>query len=317
MFTCFSSVALSLLSPEKYLDEYSCFSFMSNLKKYPTNDEDTPPLITTTTTTTHKIAHNPRIFGDTFLRTFYTAYDVKKQKIGIARATNSRTDGECAADAGISSGSSAPDATPPAATTVSGGGHDSSSRSSIDDEFEAAAAGGGSSGDEADEASTGEEAGGRAAVTVGVGVGLGAMALLACGLSVLAVRERWWSETRWGAGGGGGAYRSGTRQGGGGSSFEMSSAGGGKKGLFSSMAAAHHGEEAVAESEGDFLQASPRTGAGDDGGTGTGSRPPKGAAVFGRLLDGGGRGTSNRAGFAAFENTLSDDDDGEGGGVER
>ena len=43
-----------------------------------------------------------RILGDSFLRTFYTAYNVEEKKVGLAQATGKRTDEACAADASIS-----------------------------------------------------------------------------------------------------------------------------------------------------------------------------------------------------------------------
>ena len=43
-----------------------------------------------------------RILGDSFLRTFYTAYDVQEKKVGLAKATVSRTGETCSDDTPIS-----------------------------------------------------------------------------------------------------------------------------------------------------------------------------------------------------------------------
>lgn len=234
-----------------------------------------------------------RVLGDPFLRTFYTAYNVKTQSVGLARATGSRTGEECAADATLDS--SATSTAVPADNDDDGAGLGVAS----------APEGASSGGVEEDE----EEA--TSVVTVGVVAGLGTMALLALGVVALAVRQRW-KRT------GGGVYRSAMSQvgGGGGGGFEMS------KGM-SSMAA-RHGGEAVERDE-DFLQASPcdssfrsssnvsagggrskrvvRTGQGGDEVASGGAAGPPG--VFGRLLGG----APARAGFAAFE----DADDGNAG----
>ncbi|CAB1111798.1 unnamed protein product [Ectocarpus sp. CCAP 1310/34] len=236
------------------------------------------------------------VLGDPFLRTFYTAYNVQTQTVGIARATGSRTGEACEADAALDSG--APSAAVPADGDDDGAG------------LGVASAPEGANSSEVVEGET-------SVVTVGVVAGLGTMALLGLGVVALAVRQRW-KRT------GGGVYRSAMSQvggGGGSGGFEMS------KGMSSSMAA-RHGEEAV-EREEDFLQASPcdssfrsssnasagsggrskrviRTGQGGDevaaGGTATGAGAP---GVFGRLLGG----APARAGFAAFE----DADDGDAG----
>lgn len=236
------------------------------------NNDDTP---TTQNTTPPK----NRILGDPFLRTFYTSYNVADKTVGLARATNGRTSSECAADASISTGT---------ANAADGDGDGDSSSSSADgDELggpTTARAGTGSSSSNSG-AGDAEGLGGEqtSLVAVGVAAGLAAMGLISCAVVVFAVRQRFSK--------GGGAYRPAVDDiddvggGGGGGGFEMSSAG-------SSSMAARHGGEAT-EREGDFLQASPRTGvARGRGGTGTT------AAVFGRLLGG----PPARAGFAAFEN---------------
>ncbi|CBJ33882.1 expressed unknown protein [Ectocarpus siliculosus] len=239
------------------------------------------------------------VLGDPFLRSFYTAYNVQTQTVGIARATGSRTGEACEADAAL-------DSAAPAAAVPADGDDDGAG-------LGIASAPEGSSSSEV----VGEE---TSVVTVGVVAGLGTMALLALGVVALAVRQRW-KRT------GGGVYRSAMSQvdsgggGGGGGGFEMS------KGMSSSMAARHGGE--AVEREEDFLQASPcnssfrsssnasaggggrskrvvRTGQGGDevaaGGAAAGAGAP---GVFGRLLGG----APARAGFAAFE----DADDGDAG----
>ncbi|CAM9937283.1 unnamed protein product [Ectocarpus fasciculatus] len=242
------------------------------------------------------------VLGDPFLRTFYTAYNVQTQTVGLAKATGSRTGEACAADAALDS--SAPSTAVPA---------------DDDDDGDDGAGLGVASAPE-DASSSGEvEEEETSVVAVGVVAGLGTMALLALGVVVLAVRQRW-KRT------GGGVYRSAMSQvggggGGGGGGFEMS------KGMSSSMAARHGGE--AVEREEDFLQASPcdssfrsssnasaggarskrvvRTGQGGDevaaGGAAAGAGAP---GVFGRLLGG----APARAGFAAFEDDADDGDAG-------
>lgn len=56
-----------------------------------------------------------RILGDSFLRTFYTAYNVQEKKVGLALATGRRTDDECEADASISA-TNPTDASDPSST---------------------------------------------------------------------------------------------------------------------------------------------------------------------------------------------------------
>lgn len=251
-----------------------------------------------TATTAHDNNKPNRVLGDPFLRTFYTAYNVQTQTVGIARATGSRTGEACEADAALDS--AAP------STAVPADGDDDNAGLGI-----ASVPEGASSSEVVEEEET-------SVVTVGVVAGLGTMALLALGVVALAVRQRW-KRT------GGGVYRSAMSQvgsgGGGGGGFEMS------KGMSSSMAARHGGE--AVEREGDFLQASPcdssfrsssnasaggggrskrvvRTGQGGDevaaGGAAAGAGAP---GAFGRLLGG----APARAGFAAFE----DADDGDAG----
>lgn len=69
-----------------------------------------------------------RILGDSFLRTFYTAFNVEERKVGLARATGHRVGNACAADASIS-GDGSSDATQPApapaATTTPSAGDES------------------------------------------------------------------------------------------------------------------------------------------------------------------------------------------------
>lgn len=194
--------------------------------------------------------------------------------VGLARSTNSRTSSECAADVSISSG--------PANTDGDG---DSDSSSADGDELGDPSAAGTGSGTEA-EGSGGDQ---TSIVAVGVAAGLGTMALISCGVVVLAVRQRL-KKTRQG----GGAYRPAVNGiDGGGGGFEMSS---GRNGKGSSSMAARHGGDVVQREE-DFLQASPRTAvAHGRGGTGTGANAT--TRVFGRLLGG----APARAGFAAFEN---------------
>ena len=200
--------------------------------------------------------NNHRVLGDPFLRTFYTAYNVADKTVGLAQATNSRTSSECAADASLSSVSANAD----------GGGDDPGGPSAA-----GTGSGAGSSSSDANDGLGGEE---TSTIAIGVAAGLVTMGLISCGVVVYAVRQRLNKA--------GGAYRPAVDDidGGGGGGFEMSSGGKGS----SSMAARHGGD---IEREGDFLQASPRTGV--RGGTG---------AVFGRLLGG----APQRAGFAAFDN---------------
>ena len=64
----------------------------------------------------HTHARARRILGDSFLRTFYTAYNVEDKTVGVAKATALRTGDECAADAPISASG-----TPAAGATGDGG----------------------------------------------------------------------------------------------------------------------------------------------------------------------------------------------------
>eukprot|EP00903_Cladosiphon_okamuranus_P008049 g7763.t1 len=75
------------------------------------------------------LGHNEEmwILGDSFLRTFYTAYNVKDKTVGVAKATPLRTGDECADDAAISAsgmptagatGDDAPAAPTPAAAAA-------------------------------------------------------------------------------------------------------------------------------------------------------------------------------------------------------
>lgn len=54
-----------------------------------------------------------RVLGDTFLRTFYTAYDVEEQNVGFAKATANRVGETCADDIIISADVSDPSPTSP------------------------------------------------------------------------------------------------------------------------------------------------------------------------------------------------------------
>lgn len=56
---------------------------------------------------------NNRVLGDTFLRTFYTAYDVEEKKVGFAKATTNRVGETCIDDIIISADASDPSHTSP------------------------------------------------------------------------------------------------------------------------------------------------------------------------------------------------------------
>ncbi|CAN0203777.1 unnamed protein product [Scytosiphon promiscuus] len=77
------------------------------------------------------MGHNENmwILGDSFLRTFYTAYNVEDETVGLARATNLRTGDECPADAPISA-TGAPVAAGPDDEEEEGEGQDGVSDSS-------------------------------------------------------------------------------------------------------------------------------------------------------------------------------------------
>lgn len=192
------------------------------------------------------------------MRTFYTAYNVAEKKIGLAQATNKRTTSDCTQDASVSVG---------AANAGDDGDSSSSSSGANGDKLGTPSAAAAGSGGEADGLG-GEQ---TSVVAIAVAAGLVTMGLISCGVVIFAVRQRFSKA--------GGAYRPAVDDidGVGGGGFEMSSGGKGE----------------AAEREGDFFQASPRTGV--RGGTGADATAP----VFGRLLGGG---PPARAGFAAFEN---------------